>query len=175
MVCADSAAAQCGPRNTCCFSGPRPQNYPWGEDRKREKAISQRLREEIVRALARGYRHFISGMAAGIDLIAAEIVVRLREEMSEASISLEAAVPFPSQPRRWRAETRRTYERLLGQCDRVHLTADAFCVAAYRERDRYMVDSSSLLIAVQGKSEGGTARTVAYAREAGREIVLIEP
>ena len=174
MVFADSSAVQCGLRNTCCFSGPRPQNYPWGEDRERERAIAQRLREEIVRAIARGYRHFISGMAAGIDLLAAAIVVRLREEMPEAGIVLEAAVPFPSQPRRWRAETRRAYVRLLGQCD-MHLIADAFSVAAYRERDRYMVDSSSLLIAVQGKPDGGTARTVAYAREAGRESVLLAP
>lgn len=38
---------------------------------------------------------------------------------------------------------------------------------------KYMVDNSSLLIAVEGRSNGGTARTIMYARELGREAVLI--
>lgn len=40
-------------------------------------------------------------------------------------------------------------------------------------RKRCMVDNSSLLIAVEGKSNGGTARTIAYARKLNREIVLL--
>lgn len=37
-----------------------------------------------------------------------------------------------------------------------------------------MVDKSSLLIAVEGKPNGGTARTIAYARELSRTIELIK-
>lgn len=113
-------------------------------------------------------------MAAGVDLIAASVVVRLRGEMPEKGIALEAAVPFPSQPVRWRKETRAEYFRLLKLCDRVNIFSEQFSVAAYRERDRYMVERSSLVIAVESSPNGGTARTLAYARRQDRKIILWE-
>ena len=158
---------------TCCFTGPRPKNYPWGRDKECEAKIEEKLKIAVQEAVERGYRHFISGMAAGIDLLSAKIVLQLREDMLERGIVLEAAIPFPDQPRRWKEEVKLEYESILLRCDKVHSIADAFSVTAYQERDRYMVGRSSLLIAVPGKPNGGTARTVAYARRLNREIVLL--
>lgn len=158
---------------TCCFTGPRPKNYPWGNDKKREAKIEEKLKIAVQEAVERGYRHFISGMAAGIDLLAAKIVLQLREDMPKMEITLEAAIPFPSHSKRWKEETKHEYESLLLRCDKVYYIADAFSVAAYRKRDKYMVGRSFLLIAVEGKPNGGTARTIAYARELGREIEFI--
>ena len=158
---------------TCCFTGPRPKNYPWGRDKECEAKIEEKLKIAVQEAVERGYRHFISGMAAGIDLLAAKIVLQLREDMLERGIVLEAAIPFPDQPRRWKEEVKLEYESILLRCDKVHSIADTFSVAAYRKRDEYMVGRSSLLIAVEGKPNGGTARTVAYARRLNREIVLL--
>lgn len=159
---------------TCCFTGPRPKNYPWENDKECEAKIAKKLNIAVQEAIKRGYRHFISGMAAGIDLLAAKIVLQLREDMSEMGIVLEAAIPFPSQFKRWKEETKREYEIILSQCDKVHYIADAFSLEAYKKRDKYMVDKSSLLIAVEGKPNGGTARTIAYARELSRTIELIK-
>ena len=158
---------------TCCFSGPRPKNYPWGSDKECEARIAEKLKIAVQEAIGRGYRHFISGMAAGIDLLAAKIVLQLRENMQEKGITLEAAVPFLDQPRRWKEQTKREYESILSRCDKVHFIADAFSVAAFQERDQYMVEHSSLLIAVPGRSNGGTARTIAYAERLNREVVLL--
>ena len=159
---------------TCCFTGPRPKNYPWGGDKVREARVFERLEGEIGAAVDRGYRRFISGMAVGMDMLAAKIVLRLRERMPEKGITLEAALPFLSQPRRWREETKREYGEILARCDGVHVLSDAFSLTAYGVRDRYMVDRSSLVIAVRGMPSGGTARTIAYAKESGKEVVLIE-
>ena len=158
---------------TCCFTGPRPKNYPWGRDKECEAKIEEKLKSAVQEAVERGYRHFISGMAAGIDLLSAKIVLQLRENVPEKRITLEAAVPFPDQPRRWKEQTKREYASILSRCDKVHYISDTFSVAAYRKRDEYMVGRSSLLIAVPGKPNGGTARTVAYARRLNREIVLL--
>ena len=158
---------------TCCFSGPRPKNYPWGSDRARAAKIAEELETAVRAAIGRGYRHFISGMAAGIDLLAAKIVLRLREDMPQKGITLEAAIPFPSQPKRWKEETKRERESILSRCDRVNCISDAFSVAAYRRRDDYMVDRSSLLIAVVGQPHGGTTKTIAYAQSRGIAIELI--
>lgn len=146
---------------TCCL------------DKECEAKIEEKLKIAVQEAVERGYRHFISGMAAGIDLLAEKSVLQLREDMSEMGIVLEAAIPFPSQFKRWKEETKREYEIILSQCDKVPYIADAFSLEAYKKRDKYMVDKSSLLIAVEGKPNGGTARTIAYARELSRTIELI--
>ena len=159
---------------TCCFSGPRPKNYPWENDKECEAKIAEKLNIAVQEAIKRGYRHFISGMAAGIDLLAAKIVLQLRGDMPKMEITLEAAIPFLFQSKRWKEETKREYEIILSQCDKVHYIADAFSLEAYKKRDKYMVDKSSLLIAVEGKPNGGTARTIAYARELSRTIELIK-
>lgn len=159
--------------STCCFTGPRPKNYPWGSDKECEAKIEEKLKIAVQDAIERGYRHFICGMAAGIDLLAAKIVLQLRGDIPEMEITLDAAIPFPSQSKRWKEETKREYEIILSRCDKVHYIADAVSLEAYKKRDKYMVDKSSLLIAVEGKPNGGTARTIAYARELGRAIELI--
>ena len=158
---------------TCCFTGPRPKNYPWENDKECEVKIAEKLNIAVQEAIKRGYRHFISGMAAGIDLLAAKIVLQLRENMPETGITLEAAVPFPDQSRRWKEQTKREYASILSLCDSVRCITDVFSLEAYRKRDEYMVGRSSLLIAVEGKPNGGTARTIAYAHKLNREIVLL--
>ena len=158
---------------TCCFTGPRPKNYPWGNDKECEAKIVEKLKAAVQKAIERGYRHFISGMSAGIDLLAAKIVLQLRGDMPKMEITLEAAIPFLFQFKRWKEETKREYEVILSQCDKVHYIADAFSLEAYKKRDKYMVDKSSLLIAVEGKPNGGTTRTIMYANELGRTIELI--
>lgn len=156
---------------TCCFTGPRPKNYPWGNDESRLMLVSQKLEAAVREAVSCGYRHFISGMAEGIDLLAAEIVLQLKAERGD--ISLEAAVPFPEQPARWNEETRGQYARILAQCDLVNVIAPSFSLKAYAARDREMVERSSLVIAVEGQPYGGTARTIGYAKQLHRKIVLI--
>ena len=91
----------------------------------------------------------------------------------EKGIALEAAVPFPEQSVRWKQKTQAEYFRLLALCDRVSVVSEYFSVAAYRERDRYMVDASSLVIGVESIPDGGTARTLSYAKAQGRRIVLL--
>ena len=74
---------------------------------------------------------------------------------------------------KWKEETKREYESILLWCDKVYCVYDVFSLEAYKRRDKYMVDNSSLLIAVEGKRNGGTARTIMYARKLECEVVLI--
>ena len=45
--------------------------------------------------------------------------------------------------------------------------------SCYYQRDRYLVDFSSVCLCYQYKNTGGTAYTVSYAREKGRKIIPI--
>lgn len=62
-------------QHRCCFTGHRPEHLGMPEI----EVISW-LKKEIRQAVADGFQTFISGMARGVDLWAAEIVLALRDE-----------------------------------------------------------------------------------------------
>ena len=55
-------------------------------------AAADALRRTVGELYARGFRNFLSGMAVGFDLAAAEAVLELRERAP--GVRLVAAVPF---------------------------------------------------------------------------------
>ena len=64
----------------CAFTGHRPQSLPFGFNEADERciALKQKLRDEIIRQIEEnGVTHFITGMAIGVDMFAAEIVLGL--------------------------------------------------------------------------------------------------
>ena len=72
----------------CCFTGHRPEKISATDDE-----VKAWLEEKIDQAIADGYTTFISGCAMGVDLWAAEIVLRLKEENPD--IHLIACTPWP--------------------------------------------------------------------------------
>ena len=71
----------------CAFTGHRPQSLPFGFNETDERciALKQTLRAEIIRLIEHeGVTHFISGMALGVDMYAAEIVLGLKSRLSKA-------------------------------------------------------------------------------------------
>ncbi len=157
----------CGRPITCCFTGHRPSKLPWGtdEDDPRCTALKRRLTDAVEAAYAEGFRHFITGMALGCDLYFAEIVLRLRERRPD--VSLEAAVPCPTQADGWPPADRRRYRRILDRCDYETVVQDHYSPGCMQRRNRYMVDHSALLIAVYDGRAGGTRQTLAYAMSRG--------
>ena len=94
-------------------------------------------------------------------------------------VTVEAAVPCPSQADAWPPDQRRRYERLVVACDFETLVSACYTPACMQRRDRYMVDHAALLIAAFDGSPGGTRYTVEYAMRRGLEIVdlpiVLEP
>ena len=137
--------------HTCCVTGHR--TIP-----DKEVPLVQRLlKAAVIDAITQGYTHFISGLAQGVDLMFAEIVVELK---AVYPITLEAAIPCPSRMK----TPDETFQSLIGCCDVVKILSDHYFRGCYMRRNRYMVDQSSLVIAVwDGRKTGGTAETVQYA------------
>lgn len=78
---------------TCAFTGHRPQNLPFGFNEEDERCIDLKktLREQIINLIENeGVTHFISGMAIGVDMYAAEIVLGLESVLSR---ELRSKVP----------------------------------------------------------------------------------
>lgn len=92
--------------NTCCFTGHRPQKLPWGYDEEWEDCVKLKIKLacEIERMRQKGITTFISGMAIGVDLWAAEIVLDLKQAYPKDMIRLYAAIPFEGQADKWSVE-----------------------------------------------------------------------
>ena len=160
---------------TCCFTGHRPDKLPWGLDESDPRclAIKRSMTRELEGLYRRGYRHFISGMAMGCDLYFAEAALSLRKRYP--GVTVEGAVPCPTQAQKWPERLRRRRRLILNDCDLetvVQQHYDRFCM---HRRDRYMVDRSAAVLAVFDGTPGGTQYTLNYAMDKGREILLLDP
>jgi uncharacterized phage-like protein YoqJ len=160
----------------CCFTGHRPTQLPWqyNESGIRYWAFKRRFRKAIISSIEEGYKHFISGMALGVDMIAAEIVLELKATYPD--IILECALPCINQTAKWNDESIMRYQNILSLADYVTKVSDTFyfngCMA---KRNKYMVDKSSRIIACFNGKPGGTEQTIKMAEIAGLDIVIVKP
>lgn len=159
-----------------CFTGHRSQKLPWGFNEQDERCVRMKaaLKAEIIRTLEEGYRTFFCGMALGFDMICAETVLELKEQYD--GITLIGALPCWTQSKKWIEKEQRRYDALLHRLDGVRCIHEEYngpeCML---ERNRYMVDNSSVLIALFNGRVGGTKFTVDYAYKKGLEVRIIEP
>lgn len=160
---------------TCCFTGHRPDKLPWGFDETdpRCAALKSAIAREMERLYQKGYRHFISGMAQGCDLYFAEAALALRDEHPD--VSVEGAVPCPTQADRWPEPDRRRWRAILDACDLETVVQKEYSKFCMLRRDRYLVDRSNAILAVFDGTTGGTHYTLTYAVGRDREIWLLDP
>lgn len=141
-------------------------------DFSQRRFIEERLTSAIYEAYDHGIRNFISGFALGIDLMAAQLVQSLKCNLPE--ISLTAAIPFEGQAERYNIYDKRVYRRLLELADKVIVLSDCYYPRCFLDRDEFMVENASYLIAYyDGREKGGTYYTVKKARARGIPIINV--
>jgi uncharacterized phage-like protein YoqJ len=158
---------------TCCFTGHRIAKLPWRDDENDPRCVSlkEKLSAVTEAVYESGVRHFICGMANGCDIYFAETVVALRFRHPE--VTLEAAVPFEGQADRWGMPLRARYSALLSMCDRQTILQREHTPDCMMRRNRYMVDSASVLIACYDGKSGGTLNTLLYAMRQKVEVIEV--
>ena len=150
----------------CCFTGHRPKDLPAGGDEgsMEMKLLKLALMQAVQRAAAEGVTRFYAGGAPGFDLLAAEAVLRLKQDVP--GLSLHLALPHPMAS--GAGETGRRMARILAAADGITTVCDTpGQVWAYHARNRYMVDRADRVIAYLATDHGGTFRTVEYAKKRG--------
>ena len=141
-------------------------------DFSQREFIQERLTSAISEAYDHGIRNFISGFALGIDLMAAQLVQSLKCYLP--GISLTAAIPFEGQAERYNIYDKRVYRRLLELADKVIVLSDCYYPRCFLDRDEFMVENASYLIAYyDGREKGGTYYTVKKARARGIPIINV--
>ena len=147
-------------RHRCCFTGHRPEKL--GVSEARAKAL---LKSAIQQAISEGYVTFLSGMARGIDLWAAEIVIEEREKND--NIHLVCVSPFNGFEMRWSEQDKTTYYSIMEQADLVKYISQHYYKACFQVRNEWMVDRVSRVIAAYNGTKGGTKNTIEYANRNG--------
>ena len=159
---------------TVCFSGHRPEKLPGkgSTDRPETEFIRNLLREKINTCISEGYTRFLSGVARGIDLWAAQTVLELRERYP--AIRLELVLPCPSQPDRWQAQDVAVYKEIRALADEVHYVSGTYFTGVLQLRNRKLVENAAVCIGYLTDSHthsGGTAYTVLQALNGGAEFI----
>lgn len=140
----------------CCFTGHRPEKLTRGED-----AVRKLLEGAVDSAIERGFNTFITGMAEGTDIWAAEIVLSKKQE--NPNINLVCALPHPDFEKSRSAEEKQKFKSIIDNADLVKMVNERYFTGCYQVRNKWMVDLSGLVIAVWNGTKSGTANTVKYA------------
>lgn len=151
----------------CCFTGHRPEKLI-----RSEKEIKEALREEIKQAIQDGLSVFITGMARGVDLWAAEIVLEMRKR--NKAIKLICAIPHEGFETRWSAEWKKHYRYVQEEADLVRVICKGYHSGVYQIRNEWLVNHSARVIAVFNGQPSGTKNTIDYAERQGVPVRIIE-
>ena len=150
---------------TACFTGHR-------EIPAQEQSHIVQNTARIVRELyARGYRTFCAGGALGFDTIAARVILTLKKTYPD--IRLHLVLPCKTQTAHWLSADRLVYEVIKKEADEITYISDDYTKYCMMERNRRLVDLSSVCICYLKKKTGGTAYTVGYAQKQGLQILEI--
>lgn len=160
----------------CMFTGHRPKGLPFGYNERdsRCKKLKKALKKLILNKIQEeNTTAFLSGMALGTDMFAAEIVLGLKRKFRD--ITLTAVLPCRTQAAKWNKEATARYELILAKCDKVIILQDEYTPSCMNMRNLYMAEHSDCVIAVWSGTEGGTANTIRFAIERHLPITVLDP
>ena len=151
----------------CCFTGHRPEKLDHSES-----VVKEALENEILKAISDGLNVFITGMARGLDIWAAEIVLRLRSEGQP--IRLICASPYNGFEKNWNSDWQDRYNAILREADLVRYITPGYSRACFQERNEWMVNHSARVIAAYNGRAGGTRNTIDYANKVRVPVSILQ-
>lgn len=163
-------------KTAVAFTGHRPRKFPWRYDELDPRCVALKavLTEQITALADAGITQFLSGMAEGTDVWSALSVLALQEK--NPKVKLHCILPCREQADKWAASSQDLYHSILERADSIVYVSRAYHKNCMLERNRFLVDHASALLAVyNGEWRGGTAATMRYAQKLGREIIVIDP
>lgn len=151
---------------TACFTGHR-------EIRKSDTVLLHSVLSDVTeKAIQRGYLYFGAGGARGFDTLAAQTVMNLKKVYP--FIHLILILPFENaftHELGWNETEIKDYQSILQSASKIVCLRKGYQKGCYYQRDRRLVDYSSLCICYQYKNTGGTAYTTRYAKQRGISVI----
>lgn len=150
-----------------CFTGHRPEKLT-----RSEMLIKKELEIQIRQAIKDELNVFITGMARGIDIWAAQIVLKLREDGYR--IKLICACPYMGVEKGWSEKWKLQFYDVLSKADFVKYVCQGYSRSCFQRRNEWMVNHAARVIAVFNGKKSGTQNTIEYAMKVHVPICFIE-
>ena len=129
----------------------------------------------IIDLINQGVYIFYSGGQGGFDRLCAGCVYRLKKKYPH--IKLICALPCKDQSNIWKKEQQDRYTKILKKADSVRCLYNSYnenknCML---ERNDYMLNNSSMVIALFNGRIGGTQSTLLKAERQGLKVEIVRP
>lgn len=147
---------------TCAITGHRILYQQINKDK---------LKQLFLKVIEDGYDTFLNGMAIGFDAISFNVLEEIRREKD---IRIIACIPCLNQSDKFNNSQKIEYERMVLSADESIVLSKKYTTTCMTKRNKFMVDNSDILIAYMSKNFGGTAKTVTYARENDKKIIIFD-
>lgn len=161
--------------HSVCFSGHRPDKLFKDSINKEEQLqkLSDCLYGLILDCINENFTDFYSGMARGVDLIASELVLEFKQNNDK--IKHHAVYPFANQCNsKYNTYWKNKFMKVLINSDTNTVLNQRYTRGCYQQRNKYLVDNSSRLIAVfNGDYNSGTGKTIQYALKMNIEVIIV--
>jgi len=134
--------------------------------------IKKRIEATLESFIWQGYRHFITSATQGVELWAAEAVLKLKD--SYPGIALEIVVPYDKHSAKWIEELQERYGRVIAQADIVTTIHHDYTKGVIFSRNKYLLDMCHVLIGAFIPDQGSaTEQLIRRAKWNGKQICQI--
>ena len=159
---------------TCCFTGHRPNKLK-GYDPKDNKELLWEIFKVVEDHIDnKGVINFISGMALGVDMWAAKMILRAKKCNPE--IRLICDIPCKNHSSKWNAQSQKEWQSIIDKADEVvYVSEEEYKPYLMQKRNEWMCNMSDYIIAVWDGSNGGTGNCVKYAQKINKQITIVKP
>ena len=146
---------------TCSVSGHR-EFY--------DKIDKKTIKQIFISIIEKGIDTFLVGMAVGFDTLCFKILQELKYDYNFRII---ACVPCENQDKNFSLSQKKEYKKMLEEADEKILINKNYTPYCMLERNRFMVDNSSVLVCYLRSKKGGTNYTYEYAKKQGIVILKV--
>ena len=171
---------------TVCFTGRRPKYlFGYNDDKSYLKLMSY-MYDIVKNVYNKGYRNFVTGGAQGFDQLMFRVVNKLKKDNPDTNIKNILYLPCKEQSSKWGREGlfgSDNYDKMLKAADDIYYVSDTYTNTCLMDRNRAMIDNSSLVIALYDdenwynekriRNTSGTLNALNYAKDNDKHIYQV--
>lgn len=149
---------------TVAFFGNRNFNLHFQYEEKLEKIIS-----EIIEA--NEYVEFLVGRNGEFDIFVSSVVKKIKSKYQNAKSALVLVLPYMTAEYKNNSEY---FEKYYDEIEVSSASSIAYFKSAIQIRNREMTDRADLIICYDNQKNGGTYKTLCYAKKINKKIIEID-
>lgn len=148
---------------TVAFTGYRAEKLrPSNSDPEFLKSLAAELEITVLGLYEKGYDTFLSGMCDGFDMLAAEVVLRLRRHFPR--MNLIPVIPFQGQELSFCQTDKERYRIIYELSPEPILMSDNYHRGVYHRRNDFLIEHASMVVCYFDGKPGGTMYTVNFGK-----------